>query len=119
MCALKASLKDQERETQLFHIVQFVEEPLHPLVERCVDFCACLELKVNYRRMILFVFVSQLMFEAGPEIHGYGAQLDFNRHFLAAVQKKDRNGDNQMQTSVTGFFGIDYVIFFSISRTSF
>ena len=58
-----------------------------------------------------FLFVSELMFKAGPEVHGNRPDLDLHRHIFAAVKEKDGNGYDEMEASVTVFFRTAYVIF--------
>ena len=57
------------------------------------------------------LFVPDFMFQAGPAIHGNGAELYFYLHHSFFVVKKDRNLNNQVQTAITVFLWICNIIF--------
>ena len=47
-----------------------------------------------------FFFVFELVLQAGPEVHGDGAQLDFDLHVALFVLQEDRHGNDQVETAV-------------------
>ena len=54
-------------------------------------------------------FIPQLVLQAGPEVHGNGADLDLHRYAYAARGKENRNPHGKMKASITiglGFLNI-------------
>ena len=63
-------------------------------------------------RHIAMSFISELMLKTGPEIHGNGANLDFNRNGLGSLGQKDGHQYNQVEAAVAIFLRlIDLIIF--------
>ena len=56
------------------------------------------EAVVDVGRELFFVF--ELVLQAGPEVHGDGAQLDFDFHVAFFVLEEDRHGNDQVETAV-------------------
>ncbi|MBR4861224.1 MAG: hypothetical protein IKU09_03375 [Firmicutes bacterium] len=94
----------------LFQFHQFIEDFLHPLIQRSADFCTGFQFHINSGRILLALLIAQIVFQAGPKVHSHGTDLHFYRNFLSAIQQEYGYGNYQMQASVTIWFRIFYVI---------
>ena len=95
----------------LFH----VHNPLSAVVRTCIEplfhgIHTLIQLSAQIRAMPKLplcglvkwniLFIPQLVFKAGPRIHGNGAQLDLRPHDSLFMLKEDRHGDDQMKASL-------------------
>jgi len=89
---------------------------IHALIEVGADFGAALQLLNGFGIEVPLLFIVELMLQAGPEIHGDGAELDLRLHHALFVGKEDWHADDQVQTAVAVELRmLDIVLFFDQS----
>ena len=75
-----------------------------------------LEVVRDLRRHLDIRLIAQLVFQAGPEVHGDRAQLQFDAHGLGRFGQEDRHFEDEVQAAVTVGLGVFNVILFLDQR---